>query len=96
MTTIAYERHAVHPDKTAEYELLVEKYLAGLRQAPGVLWADAAWAFDDRPGLILMSEWRGTADLDSWESAEDFAEFHAHADVWQRDTPTRRRLSPDF
>lgn len=93
-TVLAFERHPVQPTRVDEFERLLDEILRDLRRQPGLLWADAAAAFDDRPSYVLLSEWRTGADLDAWEEGTAFREHTQRGDAYRREAPTRRRFTP--
>lgn len=92
-TVLSFERHPVHPDAADPFERLLTELLEGLRGEPGLLWADAAAAFDDRPSYVLCAEWRTVGDLDAWEGTEAYRSFCEAADPLLREAPTRRRFT---
>jgi quinol monooxygenase YgiN len=94
-TVLLYERHAVHPAQVDAFSRLAAELVDELRVQPGVLWADAARAFDDDPSFVFMSEWRTAADLDAWEATDAFGAQRDRVDVLVREDPTRRRFASD-
>jgi len=93
LTVLAFERYPVDPNRTSEFEALVNDLLEHMRAAPGVLWADGMKAFDDEPSYVLLSEWRTDADLDAWGATETAGGFADDVDAALRGEVTRRRLS---
>lgn len=93
-TVLALERHPVHPARVDDFERLLDDVLAELRRQPGLLWADAASAVDDRPSYVLLSEWRTAGDLDAWEESTAFRDYAERGEAYLREAPTRRRFTP--
>lgn len=92
MTVLAFERYPVDPSSTEAFEGLVNRLLRRAREAPGILWADAAKAFEDEPSYLVLSEWRTEADLDAWEATDDVGELRNDVELLLREDVTRRRL----
>lgn len=93
-TVLTFERHPIHPSASDDFEALLDDVLVELRRQPGLLWADAAAAFDDRPSYVLLCEWRTAADLDAWEESASFRDYSERGDAYLREAPTRRRFTP--
>lgn len=93
-TVLAFERHPVHPTGVDDFERLLDEVLTELRRQPGLLWADAAAAFDDHPSYVLLCEWRTASDLDAWEDSAPFRDYTQRGDAYRREAPTRRRFTP--
>lgn len=93
MTVISLERYPVAHDAEERFRNLIEAALARMRSAGGVLWADAAKAFDDEPSYIVVSEWRSTADLDAWDESDAAGAFRADVDVLLRGEVLHRRFA---
>lgn len=93
MTVLAFERYPIDPVRAEEFDRLADELLGAMRAAPGVLWADAARAFDDEPSRVLLSEWRTQADVDAWEGGREARSFAEASEVLLRGEVTRRRFS---
>jgi heme-degrading monooxygenase HmoA len=93
LTILALERYPVAPDAEERFLEFVDVLLSRMRTAGGLLWTDAARAFDDEPSYIVLSEWRSAADLDAWEEGEDARALRDRSDVLLRGGVMRRRFT---
>ena len=92
-TVLVLERHPVQPGSKEAYEAWLGELLDATRAQPGVLWTDAAEAFDDAPSFLVLSEWLTEGDLEAWESSEGYGTLTERADPWLRESPMRRRFT---
>jgi heme-degrading monooxygenase HmoA len=92
MTVLTFERYPVAPDRLEEFERAVAGLLAGIRAAPGALWAEGLRALDGAGGYAVAAEWRTDADADAWASSDAAGAFATEADVLLGAEVTRRRF----
>lgn len=92
MTVLSFTRYPVAADRIEDFERAVADQLAGIRRAPGALWAEGLRAADGSGGYVVTAEWRTAADADAWESSEAASTFDAAADLLVGADVTRRRF----
>ena len=92
MTVFTFERYPVAPDRMQDFERAVSGLLAGMRSAPGALWAEGLRALDGAGVYAVVAEWRTDADADAWASSDAAGAFAAQADVLLGAEITRRRF----
>lgn len=92
MTALLVERHPVQPGHERDFRSALEQHLDRMREADGVLWADAGETLDDGPGYLVLSEWRTAADLEAWERSGHRERFAEQTDPWVREAATARRF----
>lgn len=93
MTVLALDRYPVTPGGDERFRELVVELLSKMRAAGGILWADAAEAFDDVPSYLVVSEWREGADLAAWQDGEETHLFLEATEVLMRGDVVRRRFA---
>jgi heme-degrading monooxygenase HmoA len=92
MTVFTFERYPVVPERMDEFERAVVGLLAGIRGAPGALWAEALRAMDGSGGYAVAAEWRTDADADAWAASDAAGAFAEQVDVLLGAEITRRRF----
>ena len=92
MTVFTFERYPVTPERIEEFERAVSGLLAGMRAAPGALWAEGLRALDGAGGYAVAAEWRTDADADAWAASDAAGAFADQADVLLGAEITRRRF----
>ncbi|HVL82300.1 MAG TPA: antibiotic biosynthesis monooxygenase family protein [Actinomycetota bacterium] len=92
-SVLIHERHAVHPRHAEAYRALLSEMVSSARAAPGVLWADAAEAWDDQPSFVVLSEWRTSADADAWLASPARIRVLDRGEPWLREGTATRRFS---
>lgn len=80
----------MEPARTQDFERLVADLLAGMRSAPGALWADVARTADDDPAYLLIAEWRTAPDADAWGTSVTASAFTRTVDALLTGEITRR------
>lgn len=95
MTVLSFTRYPVAPERIEDFDRAAASMLAGLRAAPGALWAEGLRALDGSGGYVVVAEWRTDADADAWGSSERAAAFAESVDVLLgADVTHRRFVSP--
>jgi quinol monooxygenase YgiN len=92
VTVLLLERYPVEPARSNDFEQLVAVLLAGMRSAPGALWADVTRVSGADPAYLLLAEWRTEPDADAWSASAPSSTFAEQVDALLAGEITRRRF----
>lgn len=92
MTVLSLERYPVAVESQHDFEALLTELLVRMRRQPGLLWADGGRAGGD--GYLLLSEWRTSGDLDSWQTSPAVVAWEESTDPLLAGDTSQRRFGP--